>query len=814
MRLNSIRLCNFRQHIDTRIEFDLGITGIIGPNGSGKSTILEAIAWALYGMPAARGKRESIRSYKAKDRAQVRVELDFELGGHRYVVSRGMTNAEVYLDGASAPVATSISGVSDLLTRRLGMSREEFFNTYFTGQKELGIMAAMGAADRGRFLSRVLGYERLRDAQDLVRKRKSAIESETKGLRAGMPDPEAVAGALSEAERRLKDATKRAAAASSRQKAARAALDEIAPRWEAMQRERDTLQALVAELRVADNERAAQARDLERIQREVVSITAAREELVRISADIAGLPGLQLELRELERASNEESRRKTLNDAVGTLNDELTRLGERRAKIETAPALEVEASEELARARAELVIVQGEFEAAQTSWVRDRQDAETKREHLIKQLRDVEATREQVISLGEEGLCPICGRALEGHMRDVLSELDAQIESIKLDGKFYRQRMDQLAATPPEVIALDERRRELFESTGKLATRHARIQAAVQELNALVRDVAAKESRRETLRSELATIAGAYDANRHVEVRALVTRLTPLAERATKLSTQVEREEPLLAEQTRVANAIAQIEARIVEQTARRAQIAFSEESFAQLRDRYEAAASDFHVAELAAVAAVTEEGAARRARESAEQARDDLARAEARLAELSRDRRLHDEWDRGFGEIRTDLNQEMRPELSDRASAYIDQLTDGRYSELQLDEQYNVIVLEDGIPKPVISGGEEDLANLVLRLAISEMIAERAGQPFSLLILDEVFGSLDETRRHNVVDLLRKLRDRFEQVILITHIETVREGVDQVVAVRYDEDTGISRVDMELGAGQPQLDLQAGAAD
>ena len=62
MRLNSLRLTNFRQHVDTRIDFSTGITGIIGPNGSGKSTILEAIAWARYGAPAARGKRESIRS--------------------------------------------------------------------------------------------------------------------------------------------------------------------------------------------------------------------------------------------------------------------------------------------------------------------------------------------------------------------------------------------------------------------------------------------------------------------------------------------------------------------------------------------------------------------------------------------------------------------------------------------------------------------------------------------------------------------------------------------------------------------------------
>ena len=42
------------------------------------------------------------------------------------------------------------------------------------------------------------------------------------------------------------------------------------------------------------------------------------------------------------------------------------------------------------------------------------------------------------------------------------------------------------------------------------------------------------------------------------------------------------------------------------------------------------------------------------------------------------------------------------------------------------------------------------------------------------------------------MVDLLHRLRDRFEQVILITHIEYVREGLDRVVTVRYDEDRGL----------------------
>src|SRR6185312_7839860 len=94
-------------------------------------------------------------SFLPRGRARpVKVELEFELSGHHYRVARGLTSADLYLDGASAPIATSITGVSDLLRRRLGMSHDEFFNTYFTGQKELSVMAAMGPAERAQFLSR------------------------------------------------------------------------------------------------------------------------------------------------------------------------------------------------------------------------------------------------------------------------------------------------------------------------------------------------------------------------------------------------------------------------------------------------------------------------------------------------------------------------------------------------------------------------------------------------------------------------------------------------------------------------------------
>jgi exonuclease SbcC len=226
--------------------------------------------------------------------------------------------------------------------------------------------------------------------------------------------------------------------------------------------------------------------------------------------------------------------------------------------------------------------------------------------------------------------------------------------------------------------------------------------------------------------------------------------------------------------------------------------VEIDEERYADLRSVYEKAELESRAAELAAVQAHGEARTAREALEAAEQARRELAKVQQRLDALQAEKRLHDELDRAYSDLRTDLNFQLRPELSELASQFLDHLTDARYSQLELDDQYNVVVLEDGVPKPVISGGEEDLANLVLRLAISQMIADRAGQSFSLLILDEVFGSLDEARRGNVVELLRRLHDRFEQVIVITHIEDVRDGLDQVIRVRYDEARGCSVVEQD----------------
>src|SRR5687767_6145861 len=795
MRLNSLKLTNFRQHARTEITLERGLTGIIGPNGAGKTTILEAIAWALYGMPAIRGNRESIRFLGAGARAPVEVELDFELGSHRYRVLRGLTSAELYLDAADTPIANSITGVTELLQRRLGMSLSEFFHTYFTGQKELSVMSAMTPARRGQFLSRVLGYEKLRIAQDLTREKRNRVRAAIDGMQRGMPDPEAVLRALAEAASRKEEAEARAHQAAHRGAVRQREMMAIEPRWEMAQRQREQSAQLLTQITVAEEKEAALHRDADRIIRELEGVQAARSQLDALRESVEPLFALNVELQALNTLYREEGRRKTLIETEAALLEEIARLNERHSKIERAPAIEEEATLELEKKRAELEDAQGLLEARRTEWVRDRQEAATKREALRQQYAELKQQRDRVVSLGEDGECPTCSRALGGSLHTVVEHLDEMIETVNVDGNYYRARVEQLEVMPEDVRELDEKRRLLTQEVGTLERRLAKVQLAVQELGTIVREIAAKQQRLVQMQRDISRIPPGFDPVRHAEVIAEVERLTPIEAEAARFQAMLEREPQIKLEQARIAQELMRVQSILGTLRTRHTQVFFAEKEFNDLKKDYERVRVDLQDAKLSVARAQEQVTSATRALEVAQQTVEDLKRKQEELDVMQTERRMHDELDRAFSDLRTDLNYQLRPELSELASAFLSELTDARYTELELDDQYNIVIIEDGIPKPVISGGEEDLANLVLRLAISQMIAERAGQNFSLLILDEVFGSLDEARRFNVVELLRGLQDRFEQVILITHIEPVREGLDRVISVSYDIDRGCSVV-------------------
>jgi exonuclease SbcC len=809
VKLHRLRLVNFRQHADTEIAFGDGITGIIGPNGSGKTSLLEAIAWAIYGNPAARGDKDSIRNLRAKARTSVRVELEFGLGSHEFRVERGLSTAELYQDGAL--VANSLKEVTARLQRALGMTHGEFFNTYFTGQKELEVLADATRPERAAFLSRVLRHEQLTIAQEHIRERRNAVGHEVNGLETGLPPQAELEKERSAAEERLAGARKAATAAATSRTKSQQALAEEEPRWQQWVERRERTLSLDGDRRVAEQGVVVARQEFQRLDRELAEALAAREELRKLDADVAPISKLKAELAELDRLHREDSARREDQAKLTELARNLNAMDRRIAELADAPAALVRATEETRALAARLDAADRAAKEQQAAWVRDKEYAGTRRAELLKQYEEVKDQRDKIERLGPEGECPTCRRPLGAEHAAVLGVLDRQLQAIVDDGTYFRQRMEQLAEPARPVTDAEAARDAVREETKRASEREGTLRAQAAERARLEKERVGLARRAGEVEQRVAARPAGYDAARHNTVRAELTRLDPVALQAAALAARAERAEVLVGEAELAEKALSLREEQARQLTEAVKGQGFSEAKFKAARERHDGATHAVRSAELAVAETRGELVAAETAVRESERRAAERAAREKTIAERKGELRLHNELDRAFSDLRAELNAAMRPEIGVLASGFLADLTDGRYDEVDLDEDYRVIVLEDGVPKPVISGGEEDIANLVLRLAISQMIAERAGQPLSLLVLDEIFGSLDEARRQHVLALLRSLGDRFPQVILITHIEQVRDGLDRVIRVSYDSATGASVVrDDTATLGSPDASVAA----
>jgi exonuclease SbcC len=801
MQIHRLRLQNFRQHEHTELLLGAGLTGIIGPNGAGKTTLLEAIAWAMYGMPAARGSRDTIRRRGAPPRARVEVELEFTLGAHDYRVVRRLAEAELYQDREALPVATSLGAVTERITRLLGMTRDEFFNTYFTSQKQLAVMAAMSGPDRAQFLSRVLGYERIRTAQERLRETRTVLRSRVDTLRSGLADP-------AELEQEECAAADRMAAAKAAERQGRKTFDaassrlaKVRPVRERLQGLRDRAQALEGDLRVADHALAAAIERTERLERQAAEIAAAVGRMAELMTSLEPLVALEEERQQLGLQADGFARRQTIEAQLAEVGRSLATTAERRAQLPVADAVE-EARSRLAAIEKALAVATGAAETARTTWVRDAQDASTKRDALADQFRDLREQRERIVQAGPDGDCPTCTRLLGAEYENVLALLDRQMDEVVSNGNFYRQRMEQLKPEPADLIEADRQREELAQAHHQLAGEVARVAAQVQEAAGLAAEEARLRARVETLEAELAPLPKAHDAKRYQKLERKIKALEPLKLEAARVLVLAEQEPAISAELAEAAAARHEAATLVTDLRGELAGVGFDQRTFSEAQEAEQTADRARREAELALVHAQAERKSAEEAVEAVARRRAERAAREEEARRVAAELQLQQELDRALSDLRTELNAVLRPDLSELASSFLADLTRGRFTELELGDDYQPRLIDDGDAEIVISGGDEDVANLALRLAISQMIASRAGQPLSLLLLDEIFGSLDEDRRLAVIELLRSVADRFPQVILITHIDSVREGCDRIIRVGYDSAKGVAVVQDDDGGG------------
>ena len=178
---------------------------------------------------------------------------------------------------------------------------------------------------------------------------------------------------------------------------------------------------------------------------------------------------------------------------------------------------------------------------------------------------------------------------------------------------------------------------------------------------------------------------------------------------------------------------------------------------------------------------------------ENCEKLRKDRVEKEQKLTSLRKDHECYDQLAKAFGKkgVQALIIENAIPELQEEANRMLERLTDGDMSiyfetlrEAKTKREGPIETLDIKVsdslgtrPLEMYSGGEGFRAAFALRIALSKLLARRAGAKLQTLIIDEGFGTQDGKGREKLVDALNTIKEDFEKIIVITHIDELKDA-------------------------------------
>ena len=788
MRLVKAKLRNFRAHANTDITFpEKGVIGIVGSNEAGKTTILESLAFALFGSKGIRGRVKDLRWHGAKPRQVASVEWTLELRGNMYVVYRSETKAWVaQVDDnrktAQVNIAQGHPGVNMMMRSLVGMDYSEFCASYLCQQKDVTRLMSMRPMERQTFVRAVLGAKKLDDAVKMARERKRAAQTRFDGMNLVLGDGDKLAQGYTEATTAFEQAKSLATVAETKRQDAVQLVTETRQRVEEGRRTREQRDQLASALASHEQEMAA----LTTRQRDV------EDRLSQMDTVAGKIKSAQKQLLVL---SDVESRVRTLNSAETRMDIRRTRtrrLLDLRAKRDLLTAA-IKGGRGLVAAfdEDEWERVDEEMRASRSSLQR----MQGKREETLRSAKQAaKAVQKEIDEIEDsigDGRCPTCGQELANI--DTLTRM-AFLARRRLEA--HQKKMDLSSTSHPDEVLLSANIEILEKKHAKLDTKrraadssNTRISLNEQTLHNTNREI-------KQLRAGIAEMGEIkYDAEEHNQLEASRDRLVLLKGRVASWREAVAQRSELEALKIRLESEHADVALVFVDDTKRMDKLHFDpvvhlalEKALADRKAELEVWTDKYQDARASRVRAYMRVDHAKR---ELEQWQERKAKADGVLAELRVETKVVER----LSEFRVAFLSTIHPEMEELLTGFISMLTDGRHDAVSMDDKFGVVLHEGGLESPVISGGTEDITALALRLAISQLITQRSGNPLSLLILDEPFGSLDVDRRANVLGLLHRLSSVFPQIVLISHVAATREAADHVIELEHNEIDGFTKV-------------------
>lgn len=199
----------------------------------------------------------------------------------------------------------------------------------------------------------------------------------------------------------------------------------------------------------------------------------------------------------------------------------------------------------------------------------------------------------------------------------------------------------------------------------------------------------------------------------------------------------------------------------------------------------------------------------AERAHASAEERLRQVEAARARLESLreqstdvDHELRIFERLAQAFGRdgIPALIIETAIPELEAQANHLLQRLTAGRFT-VRIDslkatktagvkDTLDITVGDDVSERPLeaLSGGERQCVDLALRIALSRLLAHRAGRRIQTLAIDEGFTALDVAHRQRTIQLLHDLLSEFDCILFVTHLRELADAFPARLQVTRDE--------------------------
>ncbi len=820
---------------------------ICGDNGHGKSALLDAITWALWGEARAKSTDELV----SLGQTDMEVELEFLSGDEHFRVLRkhskgksgrsGKTLLELHVGNRSngaefkAITANTVRESQGRIIDLLRMDYKTFVNSAFLRQGRADEFTLSSPAERKQILSNILGLSLYDDLESEARSKAKVLDSDIRVLEIAISDmeKELQQRALHEDDMAQVIATLFQVDKDEAQQGFQ--VQELGRQTDLLQVKREEQKRLQKRIREAHQDIEESEQEVQQYQRRSQEYQQALDQRQAVEEGYNQFQRILKLKEDLDRKlaySNELVQRRgrlerDIEIEKGELNVRRERLVSQVEHLQSKVNGVQRWQEELSEKSIQLASLddrEGELKQQQEKYNEAFAEAHHVKEANDQLMREMHGLRDKVDMLsGGQVQCPLCG-GLPGedgleHIRSAY-EKDGRQKSETY--KENQKRIDQLKAEHPngqnrlksegaklerEKVTLSRRLsvlerdlREAEQAQGELETMQQHLSSLDNQLS--LGNFASK------LQEELAQVASQikvldYQPETHGETRERLETLKGYE----KLYREIQEAQRRVPE---VQQAIERTEARLnrlradsEEDSKRLNAISAELQELPELEDK-------LRLAEHSHKRLQEEQ---RKCRDRKAMLQESLRRMDelqksrdskqSNLRDLARRKGIYEELSRAFGKggVQALIIETALPEIEEEANNLLGRMTDNRMHvkmETQREkktggarETLDINIADELGTRPyeLFSGGEAFRINFALRIALSKLLARRAGAPLPILFIDEGFGTQDGTGREKLLEAINSIQEDFERIIVITHIEELKEAFPVRIQVSKSEE-------------------------